>query len=281
MPDDIPKQQPANKPTTASPAYKNPWLLLAFVIFVIISFAPLILEYAALRFAMNLLTIAFLLFYVILVLLVGYAFLKMWQKGQSARTRAYIFFVFVFLISAVTTIRMLSVLLAFGAFSSIPTPQCSVVLHMSGGVPAYSCSNLTMNTDGTISLNLSQNFDFKYYNFRIACTNSTENVHTGSELVPSVYPKWSYLTSVGSLSSTYSPSNSYALSSRKEVQVTGLPCYKTADEPLGNIPEGAIFNGTIWISYTPSPGPENSSNFSYDWVDEPFAAIIVKAAKQS
>jgi hypothetical protein len=56
--------------------------------------------------------------------MVAFTILRMWQKGQSARTRMYLLVIFIVVLSAVTTLSLLTTLLAVGAFSPAQFPFC-------------------------------------------------------------------------------------------------------------------------------------------------------------
>ncbi len=150
-------------------------------------------------------------------------------------------------------IIVLGVLYLLGVFSpnGLLGNQCNVQFK-------YSCTGLTIATNGTASFLLGQNTGSNFYNVEVACTesiNSTGGPYAGSS-------PWFVLTS--------------ELDSGTSVQVNNTPCYSTTSSLLGTQTIGTTFDGYLWLRYTTAPTPEGGAN---GWVTQKVATVHAAVGK--
>ena len=124
----------------------------------------------------------------------------------------------------------------------------------------YSCTGLTIATNGTASLLLGQNTGTNFYNVEIACTESINS--TGGPYASG--DPWVTLTS--------------ELDSGTSLQVNGTPCYSNTGSPLGTQAIGTAFDGYLWMRYTSAPTPEGGAN---GWVTQRVATVYAAVGRIS
>lgn len=154
---------------------------------------------------------------------------------------------------------VLAVLYIIGVFNpgSVLGAQCNVKFH-------YSCLDLALATNGTVSFLLGQNTGSTEYNIAVACTAAA---NSSGEPLAGTSP-WIYLNKSGAGETSYSASSSYTLGSGKSVPIDNIPCYSDTGKALGNQPIGTQFNGILWVRYTNTPGTEGGLN---SWITQQVA----------
>ncbi len=145
---------------------------------------------------------------------------------------------------------VLAVLYILGIFTpnKILGTQCNALFK-------YSCQNLHLATNGSVSFLLGQNSGTTEYNIAVACTQ-TKNATGG----PNPSTAWMYLNSTGAVKSSYPYSNTYLFESGTFAQVNNIPCYSSTGSLLGSQKYGAGFTGFLWIKYTNLPGTPGGAN---------------------
>ncbi len=119
----------------------------------------------------------------------------------------------------------------------------------------YSCTDLVLATNGTVSLLLGQNTGTTEYNIAIACTQ-TKNA-TGGPL-PST--AWVYIDAAGAVKTSYSATSAYLFESGTSLSINNIPCYGPTGSALGSKNYGSGFTGFLWMQHTRMPGTPGGTN---------------------
>ena len=167
------------------------------------------------------------------------------QKAQSAME-----YLMTYGWAIIVILVVLAVLYILGIFTPnrILGNQCNVLFK-------FSCNDLYLATNGSVSFLLGQNSGTTEYNIAIACTQSANA--TGGPL-PST--AWVYLNASGATKSSYSSSSTYLFESGTSVFVNDVPCYSGTGALLGSKDYGTAFSGNLWIRYTNLPGTQGGAN---------------------
>ncbi len=139
-----------------------------------------------------------------------------------------------------------SVIIGFLFFLFYPGGGSTSIENPCVAVPGYSCGNVTLTRNGTVSLSFAQSLGKTIYGAKFACyVNAPKN-----------------FTSLNNISTIHTLTSFWIIS---------LPCYGSNNTRLNNLQPGSSFSGGLWLEYTNS-----SQNSTYVIVRAAFIAVKVK-----